>query len=223
MSESHVLLIGDSHLAGVGDPDGAGWVGPVLDAAEEAGLEIAATKLAVEAETFQSLAREWPDRALDGLERGSHGRVVIALGMNDADPIRRPEPARLRRSVKLLGTLIDEAIEVGLSLYVVGPAPVLDLEHRMRIGELSQRFTAVCEERQVPYTEVFGPLVHSSIWMDELRAGDGVHPEADGYAVLADLLVDAGLLDWLGRPLRIPQGLPHRRTSGPPASSTGNG
>jgi lysophospholipase L1-like esterase len=66
-----------------------------------------------------------------------------------------------------------------------------------RIVDLSRSFAATCDTRQVPFVEVATPLSGSEIWCQEVAADDGAHPGARGYALLADLILDAGWLDWL--------------------------
>jgi lysophospholipase L1-like esterase len=44
---------------------------------------------------------------------------------------------------------------------------------------------------------VLDELVASERWAGPARANDGLHPSEEGYAVLAQLVLDAGWLDWL--------------------------
>jgi hypothetical protein len=46
---------------------------------------------------------------------------------------------------------------------------------------------------------VVGELRDSEVWREELRAGDGAHPGAAGYALLTDLVLANGFADWLSR------------------------
>jgi len=58
----------------------------------------------------------------------------------------------------------------------------------------------VCAERGVRYVAVAAALADSAVWIEEQAAGDGAHPGARGYDLLARLLLDGGLLDWLHAP-----------------------
>lgn len=49
----------------------------------------------------------------------------------------------------------------------------------------------------VSFVSVVEPLLASRVWMEEVASGDGAHPAADGYEVLAQLVIVAGWADWL--------------------------
>jgi lysophospholipase L1-like esterase len=219
MSAGHLLLLGDSHLAGVGDPTRLGWIGRVLATCRRRGRGFSTRSLVAADATSLELVSRWT-YAPRPLKAETDARAVISYGVADAAagglPSREPD----RRSIKHLGVLLDEMTAAGLGVYVVGPAPVSETEHRRRIGDLSAAFGPVCEERQVPYASVFEPLLDSLDWIGGLERGDGAHPGAAGYEALAELLVEVGLVDWLCGPV-APQGLPHRRGSDPRAEAPG--
>ncbi|GEL19143.1 hypothetical protein PA7_29800 [Pseudonocardia asaccharolytica DSM 44247 = NBRC 16224] len=72
---------------------------------------------------------------------------------------------------------------------MVGPPPVDDPAQNERISALDEMFRAVSAEAGVPYVNVFGALVAEPRWMSEVRCGDGAHPGAGGYELLADLVL----------------------------------
>lgn len=71
---------------------------------------------------------------------------------------------------------------------MVSPPPTADRERHPRVRILCDRFAIICQELEIPYLDVFAPLLYSPIWMDEVKAGDGSHPNAVGYAKLAQLV-----------------------------------
>jgi lysophospholipase L1-like esterase len=71
---------------------------------------------------------------------------------------------------------------------LVGPPPVADAEINKGVQELSTALQAMCGELKVPYLDSFLPLVTAEVWMREVAIGDGAHPSAGGYALLADLV-----------------------------------
>jgi acyl-CoA thioesterase I len=96
---------------------------------------------------------------------------------------------RTARSVANLRAVVDGAAAAGLPLLVVGPPPVDDPEQNQRIEILSELFRAVCGEASVSYVETFEVLAAEPRWMSEVRRGDGAHPGAGGYTLLADLVL----------------------------------
>jgi lysophospholipase L1-like esterase len=215
MSAAHLVFLGDRHTAGVGDPTSLGWRGRIVRRLEDAGTRFTVWNQASASESSLELVDRWTHRMRPGFGAAGDCRAVLSFGVNDAAPHQtRPSRVSERRSAKLLAILLDEMTAKGIAVYVVGPAPVRDPDHRQRIAQLSARFAPICEERRVPYTSVFEGLAGDPSWMGELERGDGVNPAAGGYQLLAELLVEAGLVEWLSGPVRTAQGLPNRRQTG---------
>lgn len=199
MDDLRVLLFGDSLVAGVGDPRGLGWAGRVVVAAFAAGRPLTAYNLGVRRQTSVEVAARWRAEAAPRLLAGADSRVVFAIGANDTtveDGVLRVAPDR---SCAALGGMLDEAAALGVPAAVVGPPPVGDAEQRTRVIALSDAFAEVCAARDVPFWPVAETLLASPTWLDEAAAGDGAHPAAGGYDLLAQTLIDGGLLDWLLR------------------------
>ena len=57
-----------------------------------------------------------------------------------------------------------------------------------RLACLSERMGEVAAQLEVPYFALFPLLVNNTQWMDEVRASDGAHPRATGYAGIAVLV-----------------------------------
>lgn len=199
MIDRRVLFFGDSLVAGVGDPEGRGWVGRVVEACFQVGAPITSYNLGVRRQTSVEIADRWQAEAGPRLTPGAECSVVFSFGANDTtieDGHLRVEP---ERSLESLGAVIDQAVALELRMLVVGPAPVDDDTQTSRISALSANFEKLCEERRVPFVDVVGELRDSEIWQHEVRTGDGAHPAAQGYALLADLLFKRGLGEWLRR------------------------
>ena len=71
---------------------------------------------------------------------------------------------------------------------MIGPPPSADAEQNLRTKRLSSLFAEVAKNESVPFLSVFDQLVADTIWMSEVRAGDGAHPGAEGYVKLAALV-----------------------------------
>lgn len=69
---------------------------------------------------------------------------------------------------------------------VAGPPAVEDERHNKRIVALDASLATECNRHAVPYVSVLGQ--GHEIWRREVSDGDGTHPGADGYEVLATLL-----------------------------------
>lgn len=197
MDDLRLLCFGDSFVAGVGDPRGQGWVGRAVEAAHAAGRPLMAYNLGVRRETSIEVAVRWRFEAMPRRAAGADCRVIFAVGTNDTTLENGTARVAPERSCMALDKMLGQAAEIGLPAAVAGPPPAGDEQQRARIVALSDAFAEVCAARGVPFWPVAEMLIASRTWLDEAAAGDGAHPAAGGYGLLARTLLDAGLLDWL--------------------------
>jgi acyl-CoA thioesterase I len=200
MDDLRVLFFGDSFVAGVGDPHGQGWVGRVVETAFAAGRPLTAYDLGVRRETSVEVAVRWRFEATPRLAPDADCRVVFAVGANDTTVERGTPRVEPDRSCMALDKMLDQAAALGLAAAVAGPPPVGDAVQQARAVALSEAFREVCATRGVPFWPVAEALLASPTWLDEAAAADGAHPAAGGYDLLAQTLLDAGLLAWLQAP-----------------------
>jgi lysophospholipase L1-like esterase len=197
MDDLRLLCFGDSFVAGVGDPRGQGWVGRVVEAAHAAGRPLMAYNLGVRRETSVEVAVRWRFEAMPRRFAGADCRVIFAVGANDTTVENGTVRVAPERSCMALDKMLSQAAEIGLPAAVAGPPPAGDAGQQARVVALSDAFAGVCTERSVPFWPVAEPLLASPVWLDEAAAGDGAHPAARGYDLLARTLLDGGLLAWL--------------------------
>jgi lysophospholipase L1-like esterase len=181
-----VCVVGDSFVAGVGDPVGAGWVGRLAGR-----TGVTAYPLGIRRDTSTDVRDRWEPECTARFPAGSEPRLVIAFGANDAtveDGRRRVAAAVSRANLR---HLLAAAHGYGWPTLVVGPPPLADAAHTERIGALDRDLAGVCAAVGVTYVAIFDALVAAPVWRQEVRDGDGAHPSADGYALLADLVEPA--------------------------------
>ena len=195
-ADRRVFFVGDSFVAGVGDPEHRGWVGRLAERAQRAGAPITAYNLGVRRDTSDDICRRWMDEVAVRRGAGAQERLVVSFGVNDTTPSGCRTRVAAEHSVANLRTILGEAATAHLPVLVVGPPPVADRAQNRRIAALDERFRRACAEARVPYVAVFAALQSEPRWMDEVSAGDGSHPAATGYGLLADL-VEPVWLEWL--------------------------
>lgn len=193
-----LLFFGDSHVAGVGDPTGAGWVGRLVAASFNAGLPVTAYNLGVRGQTSEEVLARWRAEASHRLHPDADCRAVVSFGVNDATCVNGEPRASVACSRRALAEMLDDAASMGVSAFVVGPAAVADRSHNERIGKLCDAYRDVCAALAVPYVPVFQALAANEVWQREVGADDGAHPGNAGYAELAQLVEAGGWLSWLG-------------------------
>jgi lysophospholipase L1-like esterase len=194
-----VVVFGDSFVAGVGDPEGRGWVGRVVAASFAAGLPLTAYPLGVRRETSEQVAARLVAEAGPRLEGADAAGVVLSVGANDATEEDGAVRVAPERTVAALGAMLDAARGLGAAVLVVGPPPANDDAQVARIVALSAVLGAHCAQAGVPFVPVAEALRDDGTWRREAQAGDGAHPGAGGYARLAELVLAGGWTDWLAR------------------------
>ena len=189
MADIRICFIGDSFTQGTGDDTCLGWPGRVCAAAQTRGQSVTAYNLGIRRETTGDIRARWRAEVTPRLAAGVDGRIVFSFGANDATlengqwrvpPDLSAENARAMVALALLS----------YPVLVVGPPPAPEPEKTARHAELAARYAIVCNELGVPFLDVMEPIGSVTAWWDEVAAGDGIHPGAQGYAALAGL-VDA--------------------------------
>lgn len=182
-------FIGDSLTHGVGDAEALGWSGRLIQRMVRQNPEMTAYDLGVRHETSSQIQHRWEAEARVRLAAGMQHRLAFCFGTNDGadDGTGAPRVAQadsLANVRKILTTACAMAPTV-----MIGPPPLRsDPAADARIAELEAAQQKIAAEFRVPYLPVFNALSHSKAWTDSAAAGDGTHPDAAGYAVLADLI-----------------------------------
>lgn len=186
-ADVRVCFVGDSFVAGVGDPEHRGWVARIAARSHRDGHPVTAYNLGVRRDTSEDVRRRLPAETARRWVPGCDNRLVVAFGVNDttgSDGRVRVPP---ERSLANLHAVAEHAAAREVALLVVGPPPVPDPAQNERIAALDRRFAAA----GLAYVSVVDDLLADPVWMREVRAGDGAHPGAAGYEVLAALVLPA--------------------------------
>ena len=195
-----ICFIGDSITQGYGDPQYRGWPAVLSASARHDGADITAYNLGVRGDTSSMIRKRWRDEATARLPAEMPGALVFAFGINDCariDGERRVEPAQ---SVENAGAILAAAT-AWLPTIFVGPTPVdaargapqilpgkkLEIDNEL-IADMNAQLAALCGEMGVGYVDVMAALGQSADWHAAMAAGDGVHPTAEGYAIIARLI-----------------------------------
>ena len=190
-ADRRVFFVGDSYVAGIGDPEHRGWVGRLAERSDRDGLPVTAYNLGVRRDTSDDIARRWAAEVGARRVAGSEDRMVVAFGVNDTTDDGGTPRVPAERSVANLRAIAREAATARLPVLVVGPPPVDDRAQNRRIAALDAELNAAAAELAVPYVSVFAALAADPRWTGEVERGDGAHPGAGGYAALAELVEPA--------------------------------
>ena len=113
MIDRRVLFVGDSLVAGVGDPSGGGWVGRVVAASFASGVPVTAYNLGVRGETSVQVASRWRHETRPRLVPGADTGVVTSFGANDTTIEGGQRCVQDDRSCGALADILDRAETIG--------------------------------------------------------------------------------------------------------------
>lgn len=193
--ERHIGLcfVGDSFVAGLGDPKALGWVSRVVARTPHAGVDLATYNLGIRGQSSTDVLARWQSESEARWQAPiNERRLVIGVGLNDIAQGMSTARSRLN-----LANILDDASSSAISTYVVGPPPTIDAETNDRLQVLVDAQADVCSRRGVTYVDCFRPLQGHDQWHADLAAGDGVHPGQAGYGLIAWLVLHAGWQTWL--------------------------
>jgi lysophospholipase L1-like esterase len=186
-----VCFAGDSLVAGTGDETALGWVGRVVAAGIASGLDLTAYNLGVRGATSVQVARRLAIEARPRLVTAEDPRVVVSFGVNDT------LPDVLLPIEQTLGALRDAHHRMSpTSILLVGPTAVDDGEQNDRLRLLDAALAEEAARLDIPFVSVFASTEASEAWRRPMHEGDGFHPDAAGYTLLATE-VTAPILVWL--------------------------
>jgi lysophospholipase L1-like esterase len=188
-----ICVVGDSFVTGFGDPKALGWTGRVLARSRSEDVDVTLYGLGVRGDSSADVLTRWREETSRRWRDGCENRLVVAMGTNDVDG-----PLTIARSRLNLANVVDAALSQGLSPFVVGPPPRVDQEFNDRLAAVVAAQQDVCSRRSVQYVDCLTPLRSHEQWYSDLAAGDGVHPGAAGYGLLAWLVLHSGWGRWLG-------------------------
>ncbi len=185
-----IVFLGDSLTAGLGLPADSSYPALLQRRLDEQGYRYEVVNAGVSGDTS---AGGW--RRLDWSLAGDVKILVVALGANDG--LRGLSPEELKKN---LSAILDRASARGIAVILAG------MEAPPNFGaEYTQRFRDVYAEVANDYQVRFLPfLLHGVAGTTDLNQADGIHPNARGARVIADL-VWRSLEPALVRPTSVPQ------------------
>ena len=187
MNEVRICFVGESFVNGTGDPECLGWAGRICVNTNRKGYDITYYNLGVRRETSSELKNRWLREVSYRLPKEYDGRVVFSFGTNDTTIENGKTRLEVKDSISNAHSILSTAKEL-YPILMVSPPPIADQEQNYRISSLSQQFTLVCNEINVPYLDIFSRLTKSNVWIKELQGNDGAHPRAAGYQEFAHII-----------------------------------
>jgi lysophospholipase L1-like esterase len=182
-----ICFIGDSFVQGTGDDECLGWMGRLCAAARKAGHDVTGYNLGIRRDTSADIRARWQHEVERHHAPEAPLRLVFSFGTNDCTLDQASGAPRVTHATALSNTAaIIETARQTYPVLMIGPLPVLDDDATdQRIALLSRDLATLCGRFEIPYLAVFDTMRECAAWRREAEAGDGSHPNAEGYAALA--------------------------------------
>lgn len=148
------------------------------------------------------IAARLPGEVVPRLVPASDPRIVLSFGVNDTTEVDGRTSAAPGEAARSLHEIYARVAPVGLLL--AGPPAVSDQVQNRRILQISETLREAGAALGIAFVDCFTTTVSSDVWQREVRDGDGYHPDAAGYGVLASILTGP-ILDWLRKPTPGPK------------------
>ncbi len=172
-----IVALGDSLTAGYQLPPGAGFPARLEEALRARGHHVEVVDAGVSGDTTSGgLAR------LDWSVPADTDAVIVELGGNDA--LRGIDPAIAEENLDAILTRLDER---GI------PALLAGMKAPRNMGpDYVERFDAIYPALAERYDVVFHPFFLEGVAADpSLNLPDGIHPNAEGVAVIVETILPA--------------------------------
>lgn len=180
MASFRICFIGDSLVAGTGDPEYLGWAGRICKSARSRGHDVTCYNLGIRANSSADILARWRREAEARDVQGTDCRLVFQFGVNDTKDVNGERIFPVEKAMAQARAILSEAQSYRPTL-MIGPPPIGDDMRNVRIRALSENLAALTRELAIPFLATFDVLLASKAWLPAVRAGDGVHPIAAGY------------------------------------------
>ena len=177
-------------MNGTGDETALGWAGRLCATAQATGLSITYYNLGIRRNTSRDILQRWKEECAQRLPASLESvdcRVVFSFGVNDTVIENGVQRVPLQESLDNARLMLQKA-QTQYTVLWVGPPPVVDAAHNERIHVLSETFSHLANELNVPYIAVLPALIANEEYKQEVMQNDGAHPRSAGYTELARII-----------------------------------
>ena len=198
MAAIRIAFVGDSITQGVGDQRGIGWPGRLAERARASGHVITSYNLGIRGETSELMAARWRRECAVRLPAAAPRAIVFSFGLNDATRIDEALRVPLMQAEAIARAMVADAASVWPVLWI-GPTAIddgtqpllsslgiLQTKKNTETARYDECYRRLAGELGVPYLPLFAMLSSHPSWTSMLV--DGVHPNADGYDLIADTI-----------------------------------
>ncbi|TIH15317.1 lipase [Marinifilum sp. JC120] len=177
-----LLFIGDSLTSGVSDSERLGWAGRICKQLDPQGAKLTGYNLGVRASTTAHIESRWEKEAADRINADTPSLLIFCFGAPDA--VKNISPVQSKVCAE---NILGSAKEKYATLFIT-PPPMIDSEKDSRTINLSAEFSKICTTLDIPCLDINSPLRENPAYIKALKESDGVHPNAEGYGIMAGMI-----------------------------------
>jgi len=195
--------VGDSITYGRGDAEALGWPGRLARIEADRGHDPGLYNLGIRADTGADVSVRWRAECAARLPSGVPAILLFAFGLNDtAEEVGVGVRASMAQAVASARVILTKAKAWHPTLWI-GPTPIDEAKMPLtaftgvvydfrneRLADYNRAYAALADEIGVPYFDFFSPLLEDATWRREFAAGDGIHPTAATYGMMAQRIAD---------------------------------
>lgn len=213
MCEVRYCFVGDSLTAGTGDESYRGWLADLFAACTPPYRTF--YNLGVRSNTSEDIKARFEAECAARLPPPFDGRVAFGFGTNDSailngGGLRVP----LASSIANARHIFQAVARHGWLPIWFGPMPLAAAHvtyvahsgmrydfHEDRIAAFDRSYRQTAKELGIPYVSFYEKLCRSDAFRTSLREGDGLHPSASGYRLVAEMPRRDGVMQrWMEQP-----------------------
>ncbi|WP_163292114.1 GDSL-type esterase/lipase family protein [Desulfovibrio sp. JC022] len=177
-----LLFIGDSLTSGVNDAERLSWPGRICKQLDPQGSKLTAYNLGVRASTSVHIESRWEKETADRIIADAPSLLIFCFGAPDA-----VKNIPLEQSKLCAENILGNAKTKYATLFIT-PPPMIDEEKDCRTKILGSEFSKICANLDIPCLDINSPLRENSAYIKALKESDGVHPNAEGYGIMAGMI-----------------------------------
>ncbi|ACS79143.1 GDSL-type esterase/lipase family protein [Maridesulfovibrio salexigens] len=177
-----LLFIGDSLTSGVSDSERLGWAGRICKQLDPQGAKLTAYNLGVRASTTAHIESRWEKEAADRINPEAPVLLIFCMGAPDA-----VKDIPFGQSKVCAESILHNAKSNYATVFIT-PPPMIDEEKDKRTENLSAEFIKICSKLDIPCLDINSPLRENPAYIKALKESDGVHPNAEGYGIMAGVI-----------------------------------
>lgn len=177
-----LLFIGDSLTSGVSDSERLGWAGRICKQLDPQGAKLTAYNLGVRASNTAHIESRWEQESTARINSETPSLLIFCFGAPDA-----VKNLPLQQSKFSAENILGDAKDKYATLFIT-PPPMIDADKDERTKILSAEFSKICANLDIPHLDINSPLRENPDYIKALKESDGVHPNAEGYGIMAGMI-----------------------------------